>query len=157
MEFEPTELPEVVMIKPRVFGDARGSFFESWHARKFSAAGISAHFVQDNRSHSTRHTLRGLHYQIRRPQGKLVRVAQGDVFDVAVDIRRSSPRFGHRVGRLLSDANRHMLWVPPDRWAVHCCTVCRPVPMFWGSRMSSWISAMPSLCTVRSRPIRPNC
>jgi dTDP-4-dehydrorhamnose 3,5-epimerase len=113
MEFEPTRLPEVVLIKPRVFGDARGFFFESWHEERFSAAGIALPFVQDNHSHSTRHTLRGLHYQILQPQGKLVRVTRGEVFDVAVDIRRSSPRFGQWVGVVLSDANRHMLWAPP--------------------------------------------
>jgi dTDP-4-dehydrorhamnose 3,5-epimerase len=113
MEFEPTRLPEVVLIKPRVFGDARGFFYETWQAREFDAAGISAHFVQDNHSHSTLHTLRGLHFQIEQPQGKLVRAARGEVFDVAVDIRRSSPRFGQWVGVVLSDSNHHMLWVPP--------------------------------------------
>jgi dTDP-4-dehydrorhamnose 3,5-epimerase len=113
MEFIPTRLPEVILIKPRVFGDARGFFFETWHERKFAAAGIAGHFVQDNHSHSTRHTLRGLHFQIRQPQGKLVRVSRGEVFDVVVDIRRSSPHFGQWVGVLLSDTNHHMLWVPP--------------------------------------------
>ena len=113
MEFVPTRIPEVVLIKPRVFGDARGFFFETWHERKFAAAGIAGHFVQDNHSHSTRHTLRGLHFQIRQPQGKLVRVSRGEVFDVVVDIRRSSPHFGQWVGVLLSDTNHHMLWVPP--------------------------------------------
>ena len=113
MEFEPTRLPEVVLIKPRVFGDARGFFFETWQAQEFGAEGISMPFVQDNHSHSARHTLRGLHFQIEQPQGKLVRVARGEVFDVAVDIRRSSPRFGQWVGVLLSDTNHHMLWVPP--------------------------------------------
>lgn len=113
MEFEPTRLPEVVLIKPRVFGDARGFFFETWQQEKFAAAGISMPFVQDNHSHSTLHTLRGLHFQIEQPQGKLVRVSRGEVFDVAVDIRRSSPRFGQWVGVVLSEANHHMLWVPP--------------------------------------------
>ena len=113
MQFEPTRLPEVVLIKPRVFGDARGYFFETWQERTFAAAGIAGRFVQDNHSHSTLHTLRGLHFQIRQPQGKLVRVTRGEVFDVAVDIRRSSPRFGQWVGARLSDANHHMLWVPP--------------------------------------------
>ena len=98
MQFEPTRLPEVVLIKPRVFGDARGLFFESWHQQRFAAAGIDARFVQDNHSHSVRHTLRGLHFQIQQPQGKLVHVTRGEVFDVAVDIRRSSPRFGQWVG-----------------------------------------------------------
>ncbi len=113
MEFEPTRLPEVVLIKPRVFGDARGFFFETWHQERFAAAGICLPFVQDNHCHSAPHTLRGLHFQIQRPQGKLVRVTRGEVFDVAVDIRRSSPRFGHWVGVVLSDTNHHMLWVPP--------------------------------------------
>jgi dTDP-4-dehydrorhamnose 3,5-epimerase len=113
MEFVPTRLPEVVLIKPRVFGDARGFFFETYHERKFADAGIALGFVQDNHSHSTLHTLRGLHFQIEQPQGKLVRVTRGEVFDVAVDMRRSSPRFGQWVGVLLSDTNHHMLWVPP--------------------------------------------
>jgi len=113
MEFEPTRLPEVVLIKPRVFGDARGFFFESWQEQKFAAAGVAMPFVQDNHSHSARHTLRGLHFQVKQAQGKLVRVTRGEVFDVAVDIRRSSPRFGQWVGVVLSDANHHMLWVPP--------------------------------------------
>ena len=113
MQFEPTRLPEVVLIKPRVFVDARGFFFESWHQQRFAAAGIDARFVQDNHSHSVRHTLRGLHFQIQQPQGKLVHVVRGEVFDVAVDIRRSSPRFGQWVGVLLSESNHQMLWVPP--------------------------------------------
>jgi dTDP-4-dehydrorhamnose 3,5-epimerase len=113
MEFEPTRLPEVVLIKPRVFGDARGFFFESWQEQKFAAAGVAMPFVQDNHSHSTRYSLRGLHFQVEQPQGKLVRVTRGKVFDVAVDIRRSSPRFGQWVGVVLCDANHHMLWVPP--------------------------------------------
>ena len=92
MEFEPTRLPEIVLIKPRVFGDARGFFFETWQEQKFAAAGIAMRFVRDNHSHSTRYTLRGLHFQIQQPQGKLVRVARGEVFDVAVDIWRSATR-----------------------------------------------------------------
>ena len=113
MEFQPTALPEVILIKPRVFEDARGFFFESWRQDKFAATGIAATFVQDNHSHSRRHTLRGMHFQIQQPQGKLVRVTRGEAFDVAVDIRRSSPRFGQWVGVHLSESNRHMLWVPP--------------------------------------------
>ena len=113
MEFIPTRLPEVILIKPRVFGDERGFFFETWHEQKFTDAGITWPFVQDNHSHSTLHTLRGLHYQIQQPQGKLVRVSHGAVFDVAVDLRSTSPRFGQWAGALLSDANHHMLWVPP--------------------------------------------
>jgi dTDP-4-dehydrorhamnose 3,5-epimerase len=113
MEFEPTEIPDVVLIRPKVFGDARGFFLESWEERKFADAGIGARFVQDNHSRSGRHILRGLHYQIQQPQGKLVRVVNGAVFDVAVDIRRSSPTFGRWVGVTLSAENHHMLWVPP--------------------------------------------
>jgi dTDP-4-dehydrorhamnose 3,5-epimerase len=112
MEFIPTEIPEVVLIRPKVFGDPRGYFFESWEERKFAAGALSLKFVQDNHSHSTRGVLRGLHYQIQQPQGKLVRVVAGSVFDVAVDIRRSSPTFGRWVGFELSDQNHHMLWVP---------------------------------------------
>jgi dTDP-4-dehydrorhamnose 3,5-epimerase len=112
MEFQPTEIPDVVLISPRVFGDARGYFFESWEERKFAAAGIRAEFVQDNHSHSARNVLRGLHYQIHQAQGKLVRVATGSVFDVAVDMRRSSPTFGRWVGVTLSAENHQMLWVP---------------------------------------------
>ncbi|MFT3904941.1 MAG: dTDP-4-dehydrorhamnose 3,5-epimerase [Steroidobacteraceae bacterium] len=113
MEFVPTALPEVVLVKPRRFGDDRGYFMETWQQEKFAAAGIHARFVQDNHSHSVRHTLRGLHYQIQQPQGKLVRVTSGAAFDVAVDIRRGSPNFGRWVGFELSADNHHMLWVPP--------------------------------------------
>jgi len=113
MELEPTAIPEVVLIRPRVFGDPRGYFFESWETRKFAEAGIRADFVQDNHSRSSRHVLRGLHYQIQQPQGKLVRVATGSVYDVAVDMRRSSRTFGRWVGALLTEENHHMLWVPP--------------------------------------------
>jgi len=113
MEFEPTEIPDVVLIRPKVFGDPRGYFFESWEERKFAAAGLDVKFVQDNHSRSARHILRGLHYQIQQAQGKLVRVVTGAVFDVAVDIRRSSPTFGRWVGATLTEENHHMLWVPP--------------------------------------------
>jgi dTDP-4-dehydrorhamnose 3,5-epimerase len=113
MEFEPTGIPDVVLIRPKVFGDPRGFFFESWEERKFAGAGLEMRFVQDNHSRSAQHTLRGLHYQIRQTQGKLVRVVTGTVFDVAVDIRRSSPTFGRWVGVVLSEDNHHMLWVPP--------------------------------------------
>ena len=112
MEFEPTDIPDVVLIRPKIFGDARGYFLESWEERKFAAAGIDARFVQDNHSHSARDTLRGLHYQIQQAQGKLVRVVTGTVYDVAVDIRRTSPTFGKWVGVTLSAENHEMLWVP---------------------------------------------
>jgi dTDP-4-dehydrorhamnose 3,5-epimerase len=112
MEFQPTRIPDVVLIKPRVFGDERGFFLESWQEKKFAAAGIDVPFVQDNHSRSARYTLRGLHYQVQQTQGKLVRVTRGAAFDVAVDIRRSSPTFAQWVGVELSATNRHMLWVP---------------------------------------------
>jgi dTDP-4-dehydrorhamnose 3,5-epimerase len=113
MQFEPTKIPDVVLIRPRIFGDARGFFFESWEERKFAAAGLDVKFVQDNHSHSARHTLRGLHYQIAQAQGKLVRVAAGTVFDVAVDLRRSSPTFGRFVATTLSAESHEILWIPP--------------------------------------------
>ena len=106
-------LPDVLLIEPHVFGDDRGFFFESWNRRAFAAAGIDADFVQDNHSRSNRGVLRGLHYQILHAQGKLVRVTEGEVFDVAVDLRRSRPTFGRSVGYVLSAANRRMLWIPP--------------------------------------------
>ena len=108
-----TALPGVMLIEPRVFGDDRGFFLESWNAQAFAAAGIDAPFVQDNHSRSAKGVLRGLHYQIEAPQGKLVRVTAGAVFDVVVDMRRSSPQFGRWVGFELSAANNRMLWVPP--------------------------------------------
>jgi dTDP-4-dehydrorhamnose 3,5-epimerase len=113
MEFFPTALSGVVRIQPKAYGDDRGYFSETWQQKKFAAAGIDAHFVQDNHSHSIRHTLRGLHYQIQQPQGKLVRVVQGAAFDVAVDMRERSPTFGRWVGFELSAENQQMLWVPP--------------------------------------------
>jgi dTDP-4-dehydrorhamnose 3,5-epimerase len=113
MEFVPTRIPEVILIKPRVFGDPRGYFLETWQQEKFAAAGIATRFVQDNHSHSSKWILRGMHYQIQQPQGKLVRVSRGAVFDVAVDARKSSPTFGQWVGAELTDTNHHMLWVPP--------------------------------------------
>ncbi|KAB7648937.1 dTDP-4-dehydrorhamnose 3,5-epimerase [Polymorphobacter fuscus] len=108
-----TALPGVKLIEPRVFGDDRGFFLESWNAATFAANGLDIAFVQDNHSRSARGVLRGLHYQLQSPQGKLVRVTSGAVFDVAVDIRRSSPHFGQWVGYELSDTNKRMLWVPP--------------------------------------------
>jgi dTDP-4-dehydrorhamnose 3,5-epimerase len=112
MKVTPTRLPEVLLLEPRVFGDSRGFFFESWNERSFAQAGIQARFVQDNHSRSGKGVLRGLHYQIRQPQGKLIRVTAGEVFDVAVDIRKSSPNFGRWEGLRLSAEARNMLWVP---------------------------------------------
>lgn len=113
MNATPTALPEVLVIEPRVFGDERGYFFESYNRRTLQNLGIEQEFVQDNHSRSVRHVLRGLHYQIQQPQGKLVRVVVGEVFDVAVDLRRSSPNFGRWAGLNLSAENKRMLWVPP--------------------------------------------
>lgn len=113
MRVTPTAIPDVMLVEPRVFGDARGFFFESWNRRALAELGVDADFVQDNHSRSLRGVLRGLHYQIVHPQGKLVRVVAGEVFDVAVDMRRDSPHFGRWTGMLLSAANRRMLWVPP--------------------------------------------
>lgn len=113
MEFVETDLPGVVRITPQVFADERGFFMETWQEQHFAAAGIDATFVQDNVSQSTRGTLRGLHYQLEQPQGKLVRVAVGEVFDVAIDVRRSSENFGRWTGERLSADNKHSLWIPP--------------------------------------------
>jgi dTDP-4-dehydrorhamnose 3,5-epimerase len=110
----PTAIPDVLVLEPKVFDDARGFFFESYNARDFAeATGLQVDFVQDNHSKSAQGVLRGLHYQIRHPQGKLVRVVQGSVFDVAVDLRKSSSTFGHWVGNVLSADTRKQLWIPP--------------------------------------------
>ena len=108
-----TAIPDVRIVEPRVFADERGHFLESWNARTFRAAGIDAEFVQDNHSRSRRGVLRGLHYQIRQPQGKLVRVVAGEVFDVVVDLRADSPTFARSVSVRLSADDNKMLWVPP--------------------------------------------
>jgi dTDP-4-dehydrorhamnose 3,5-epimerase len=110
----PTAIPDVLVLTPKVFGDARGFFFESFNSRNFrDVTGLQVDFVQDNHSKSAKGVLRGLHYQIQHPQGKLVRVVQGTVFDVAVDLRKSSPTFGKWVGEILSADNHKQLWVPP--------------------------------------------
>jgi len=113
MKFQTTPIKDAVLIEPQVFGDARGFFLETWQIEKFAAAGIIAAFVQDNHSRSSRWTLRGLHFQVEKPQGKLVRVTNGSVFDVIVDLRQSSPSFGAWWGVELSAENHRMLWVPP--------------------------------------------
>lgn len=113
MKIVDTALPEVKIIEPRVFGDDRGFFMETWNARTFSGLGLNIDFVQDNHSRSARGVLRGLHYQLEQAQGKLVRVTAGSVFDVAVDLRRSSAHFGKWVGVELTSENKRMLWVPP--------------------------------------------
>jgi dTDP-4-dehydrorhamnose 3,5-epimerase len=112
MEFLPTKIPDVVRIRPHTFADARGHFLEVWHSGRFSDAGLSVSFVQENQSQSVAGVIRGLHYQIRRPQGKLVRVLSGKIYDVAVDLRTSSPTFGQWVAQTLSADDRAMLWIP---------------------------------------------
>jgi dTDP-4-dehydrorhamnose 3,5-epimerase len=114
MRVTPTSIPDVLIVEPKVFGDARGFFFESFNQKNFKEiTGVDTEFVQDNHSRSSKGVLRGLHYQIENPQGKLVRVVRGAVFDVAVDVRRSSPTFGHWFGLELNEENHRQLWVPP--------------------------------------------
>jgi dTDP-4-dehydrorhamnose 3,5-epimerase len=113
MKVTPTSLADVLLLEPRVFGDARGFFFESYNRKAMVAAGFDVEFVQDNHSRSARGVLRGLHYQIEHAQGKLVRVVAGEVYDVAVDMRRSSQSFGRSMGMRLSAADKQMLWIPP--------------------------------------------
>ena len=113
MKVTETSLPEVKIIEPRVFEDERGYFLEVWNAQAYAAAGLGMTFVQDNHSRSSKGVLRGLHYQMFQPQGKLVRVTSGSAFDVAVDMRRSSPHFGRSVGVELSAENKRLLWIPP--------------------------------------------
>lgn len=122
MNFTPTKIPDVLLIEPKVFGDARGFFYESWNERTFRSLGLDVHFVQDNHSKSQKNVLRGLHYQIQHPQGKLVRVVSGAVYDVAVDLRRSSPTFGQWVGFVLSAENAQMAWIPPGFAHGFCVT-----------------------------------
>jgi dTDP-4-dehydrorhamnose 3,5-epimerase len=112
MNVIPTDLPGVQIVEPRVFGDARGFFYECWNEQAFADAGLKMRFVQDNHSLSSQGALRGIHYQLRHTQGKLVRVTAGEVFDVAVDLRRSSPHFGKWIGVTLSAQNKRMLWIP---------------------------------------------
>lgn len=112
-QFIPTKIPDILLIEPQIFADERGFFMETYQARRFAQAGIRANFVQDNHSKSRQGTLRGLHYQVRQAQGKLLRVISGEIFDVAVDIRRSSPTFGKWVGEILSAQNKLQIWVPP--------------------------------------------
>jgi dTDP-4-dehydrorhamnose 3,5-epimerase len=122
MKIIPTSIPDVVLLEPKVFGDERGFFYESWNKRTFAELGIAADFVQDNHSKSQQNVLRGLHYQIEHAQGKLVRVAAGAVYDVAVDLRRSSPTFGQWVGFTLSAEDKRMAWIPPGFAHGFCVT-----------------------------------
>jgi dTDP-4-dehydrorhamnose 3,5-epimerase len=122
MRFVPLAIPDVVLIEPDIFKDDRGFFFEVYHREKFEAAGLPGTFVQDNQSYSHRHVLRGLHAQLRKPQGKLVRALQGEIFDVAVDIRPGSPTFGRWVSAVLSGENNCQLWVPPGFVHGFCVT-----------------------------------
>jgi dTDP-4-dehydrorhamnose 3,5-epimerase len=112
VKLERASIGEVLVLEPEVFGDARGFFMETWNARVFAELGIKAQFVQDNHSSSSKNVLRGLHYQVRQPQGKLVRVTAGEIWDVAVDLRRSSPNFGRWTGLRLDAAAKRMLWIP---------------------------------------------
>lgn len=112
MEFVPTTIPDVLLVKPNIFEDPRGFFLETYRENRFAEAGITQKFVQENHSASERGVLRGLHYQIRQPQGKLVRVIAGEIFDVAVDVRRSSPTFGQWVSIVLSAENKFQMWIP---------------------------------------------
>lgn len=113
MNVRPASIPDVLVLEPKVHGDERGFFMECWNARRFGAAGIDVAFVQDNHSRSARGVLRGLHYQVRQPQGKLVRVVGGEIWDVAVDLRRGSPSFGRWTGERLDAVSHRMLWIPP--------------------------------------------
>lgn len=122
MNVIPTDIPDLILIEPKVFGDARGYFLESYHEERYRAAGIDATFVQDNFSRSSRGTLRGLHYQLTQPQGKLVQVMRGEVYDVAVDLRRSSPTFGRACGIVLSEENHRQLYIPPGFAHGFCVT-----------------------------------
>ena len=112
MKVERASIADVLIIEPRLFGDARGFFMETWNARSFEQLGIKAQFVQDNHSRSAKNVLRGLHYQLRQPQGKLVRVTAGEIWDVAVDLRRSSASFGRWTGLRLDAGSKRMLWIP---------------------------------------------
>ena len=114
MQIEKTEIPDVLLITPKVFYDARGFFMEVWNQKNFQKHGLNINFVQDNYSKSVKGTLRGIHYQKENSQGKLIRVTQGKVFDIAVDLRKSSPYFGKWIGRILSDENKQMMWIPPE-------------------------------------------
>jgi len=122
MKLIPTAIPDVLLLEPKVFGDDRGFFYESWNKRTFAEIGIDADFVQDNHSKSQRNVLRGLHYQIEHAQGKLVRVTAGAVYDVAVDLRRTSPTFGQWVGFKLSAEDKCMAWIPPGFAHGFCVT-----------------------------------
>jgi len=126
MQFIATNIPEVLKIQPRVFGDSRGFFMETWQSRRFAENGVDHDFVQDNHSLSAKGTLRGLHYQIKQPQGKLVRVISGQVFDVAVDIRKESPWFGQWVGVTLSAENKHSCGCPRDSPMASMSKATRP-------------------------------
>jgi dTDP-4-dehydrorhamnose 3,5-epimerase len=139
LRITPTSIPDVKLIEPKVFGDARGFFFESWNRRDFEAAGVAADFVQDNHSRSQRSVLRGLHYQIEHAQGKLVRVVEGEVFDVAVDLRQSSPTFGRHVAVTLSASSHRMLWIPPG--FAHGFLVLSPSAEFLYKTTDYWYPA----------------
>jgi dTDP-4-dehydrorhamnose 3,5-epimerase len=140
MKVVPTALPEVLILEPTVFGDERGFFMESWNERTFQeVTGLNVHFVQDNHSRSVKDVLRGIHYQVVKPQGKLVRCVTGAVFDAVVDLRRSSPKFGKWVGVELSAENRRELWVPPGFG--HAFLVRSPAADFLYKTTEYWVAA----------------
>lgn len=150
MNVIPATLPGALIIEPTVYGDARGFFFESYNAREFGEkTGITTPFVQDNHSRSARNVLRGLHYQINHPQGKLVRVTAGEVFDVIVDLRRSSPTFGRWSGNVLSADNKRMLWIPAG--FAHGFLVCSDYADFLYKTDSYW-NAADERCIVWNDP-----
>ena len=130
MKVTPTELPEVLLVEPKVFGDARGFFYEGYQAERYAASGIAGPFVQDNLSRSARGTLRGLHFQEPKGQGKLVQVLRGRVFDVAVDVRKGSPRFGRWVGVELAEEPLRQLWIPPG-FAHGFCVLSESADFFY--------------------------
>ena len=131
MRLIDTALAGVKLIEPKVFGDPRGFFYESWNRQRFAELGIAADFVQDNHSRSAPNVLRGLHYQIQQAQGKLVRVIAGAVYDVAVDLRRSSPTFGQWLGYTLSAENQRMVWIPPGYAHGFCVTSAEPAEFLY--------------------------
>ena len=130
MKFLPTALPGLIVVEPQAFADSRGYFMETFHAARFQAAGIDCRFVQENHSHSVCNVLRGLHYQIRQPQGKLVRVTRGEVYDVMLDLRRGSPTFGQWHGVMLSEANRREIYAPPG-FAHGFCVLSETADVFY--------------------------
>jgi dTDP-4-dehydrorhamnose 3,5-epimerase len=155
MKFTPSEIPPVVLIEPRVYTDERGFIMETYQSERFAQAGITAVFLQDNHSASRQGALRGLHYQIRQAQGKLVRVIVGEVFDVAVDMRRHSPYFGKWVGAYLSAENKHQIWIPPG-FALICTRRSGSARCYGMTQLSAssglYSRAAPRSCRAKTPP-----